>query len=95
MSRRRRKELETTWTWVLGSGIVVRRKRRGVRPTRPAVRINRATRLRPARWPRWRNSACTRGAPYSQRLASYISLIALVNCSSTRARAESCCFCQA
>ena len=29
----------------------------------PAWRISRAMRLRPCRGPRWRSSACTRGAP--------------------------------
>jgi hypothetical protein len=45
------------------SGIVVRVKRRGVRPCSPAARINLAMRLRPCRWPARRSWAWMRGAP--------------------------------
>jgi hypothetical protein len=42
---------------------VVQRKRRSARARSPAMRISRATRLRPVRWPRSRNSTWTRGLP--------------------------------
>ena len=44
-------------------GTVVVRQRRWQRPSKPAVRMSRATRRRPQAIPWWASSACTRGEP--------------------------------
>jgi hypothetical protein len=72
-----------------GIRIVVFHRFLGLTPAIPAAFINRATRLRPTRmscsiW----SSAWTLGAPYTPRLASWISLIRSVSHTSLRALSE-------
>jgi hypothetical protein len=74
---------------------VVRGGRRRCAPTRPAVRISRATRLRPHRTSSARSSACTRGAPYVRRLRMKILSICSRSAASACARADGGRSCQA